>query len=50
MWGAVIVVIAMLLVLPVGLFAGGALWSALIGNAFGADRSWHTDDPAPADG
>jgi len=38
MWGAVIVVIAMLLVLPVGLFVAGALWSALIGGGFPADR------------
>jgi hypothetical protein len=38
MWGAVIVVIAMLLVLPAVLFVAGALWSALIGWAFSAER------------
>ena len=38
MWGAVIVVIAMLVVLPVGLFVAGGLWSALIGKAFSAER------------
>jgi len=31
MVGAVLVVIAMVIVLPVLLFVGGALWSALIG-------------------
>jgi hypothetical protein len=38
MWGAVLVVIVMLLLGPMGLFVGGALWSALIGNALSADR------------
>lgn len=33
MLGAVIVVIVMVLLGPVGLFVGGALWSALVGNA-----------------
>src|SRR5581483_3443307 len=31
--GAVIIVVAMVLVLPVALFVGGALWSALLGTA-----------------
>jgi hypothetical protein len=38
MWGAVIIVIAMVLVLPIGLFVAGALWSALVGRAFTAKR------------
>ena len=38
MWGAVIVVIVMLLVGPVILFAGGALWSGFIGAALSEDR------------
>jgi hypothetical protein len=38
MVGAVIVVLAMLFVLPVGLFVAGALWSAWIGGALEADR------------
>jgi hypothetical protein len=32
MLGAVIVVIVMVLLGPVALFVGGALWSALVGN------------------
>lgn len=38
MAGAVIVVVVMLLLGPVALFAGGALWSAFIGRALDADR------------
>src|SRR5436305_449295 len=38
MWGAVIVVIAMVLVLPIILFVAGALWSALVGRALTAER------------
>jgi len=38
MLGAVILVIGMLLVLPIGLFVAGALWSALIGRALTAER------------
>ena len=38
MWGAVILVIGMVLVLPVVLFVGGALWSALVGWSLTADR------------
>ena len=35
--GAVIIVIAMVLVLPIALFVGGALWSALLGSALAAE-------------
>ena len=38
MWGAVIVVIVMVLLGPIALFVGGALWSALVGQALEADR------------
>jgi hypothetical protein len=38
MLGAVIVVIVMLLVGPVALFVGGALWSSFIGRALNEDR------------
>jgi hypothetical protein len=38
MLGAVITVIVMLLVGPVLLFVGGALWSAFIGRALNEDR------------
>jgi hypothetical protein len=49
MWGAVIIVIVMVLLGPVGLFMGGALWSALIGKALEADRR-SAGGPAPAEG
>jgi hypothetical protein len=39
MLGAVIIVIVMLLVGPVILFLGGALWSGLIGRALNEDRA-----------
>jgi hypothetical protein len=45
MWGAVIIVIAMLLVIPMGLFMGGALWSALIGAAFPAEHQLPVEQP-----
>ena len=38
MAGAAIVVVVMVLLGPVALFAGGALWSAFIGRALDADR------------
>jgi len=38
MWGAVIVVIVMLLLGPIALFVGGALWSAMVGGSLEADR------------
>jgi hypothetical protein len=38
MLGAVIIVIVMLLLGPVTLFVGGALWSALVGTAMVKDR------------
>jgi len=38
MWGAVILVIGMVLVLPIALFVVGALWSALVGWSLTADR------------
>ncbi len=31
MWGALIIVVVMLLVGPIVLFAGGAVWSAVVG-------------------
>ena len=38
MAGAVVVVVVMLLLGPVVLFVGGALWSAFIGRALDSDR------------
>lgn len=38
MAGAVILVVAMLVVLPAALFAAGAVWSAILGQALEADR------------
>jgi hypothetical protein len=38
MWGAVILVIGMVFVLPIALFVAGALWSALVGWSLTADR------------
>jgi hypothetical protein len=38
MAGAVIVVLVMVLLGPIGLFVGGALWSAFIGRALVEDR------------
>ena len=38
MAGAVIVVLVMVLLGPIGLFVGGALWSAFIGRALEEDR------------
>jgi hypothetical protein len=38
MLGAVILVVAMVLVLPVALFAAGAIWSAVVGRALDLDR------------
>jgi hypothetical protein len=38
MLGAVIIVIVMLLVGPIALFVGGALWSGFIGRALNEDR------------
>ena len=37
MLGAVLVVVAMVIVLPAGLFASGAVWSALLGSALDTD-------------
>jgi hypothetical protein len=37
MVGGVLVVVAMLIVLPAGLFAAGALWSAILGTALDLD-------------
>jgi hypothetical protein len=37
MAGAVLVVVAMLIVLPAGLFAAGAVWSAILGTALDVD-------------
>jgi hypothetical protein len=48
MWGAVITVIVMLLLGPIALFVGGALWSSLVGNALDADRRG-AGEPAPAE-
>ncbi len=47
MVGAVILVVAMLIVAPVAIMVGGAIWSALMGWALteDADRR-HADDPA----
>jgi len=38
MWGAVILVIGMVVVLPIALFVVCALWSALVGWSLTADR------------
>jgi hypothetical protein len=38
MVGAVIVVLVMVLLGPIALFVGGALWSAFIGRALDEDR------------
>lgn len=38
MLGAVIIVIVMLLLGPIALFVGGALWSSFIGRALSEDR------------
>ena len=38
MLGAVIIVIVMLLLGPIALFVGGAMWSAFIGRALNEDR------------
>lgn len=38
MAGAVILVVAMLVVLPAALFAAGAVWSAILGQALTVDR------------
>jgi hypothetical protein len=37
MIGAVLVVVAMVIVLPAGLFAAGAVWCALLGSVLDAD-------------
>ena len=49
MTGAVIIVIVMLLLGPVGLFVGGALWSAMVGRALEADRRAAAES-TPAEG
>ena len=49
MWGAVIIVVVMLILGPVALFLGGALWSAFIGRALVEDRR-AAGDTAPAEG
>ena len=46
--GAVIIVIAMVLVLPIALFVGGALWSALLGSALAAERPPAEPEPDAA--
>jgi hypothetical protein len=48
MLGAAIVVIVMLLLGPIALFVGGALWSAFVGRALviEADRPSETDAEA----
>lgn len=48
MAGAVILVVAMLVVLPAALFAAGAVWSAILGQALTADRQ--AGGPSPRDG
>ena len=46
--GAVILVIAMVLALPVGLMVAGAVWSAVVGWAFGkGDDVPAESQPAP---
>ena len=49
--GAAIIVIVMLLLGPVALFVGGALWSAFVGRALvaEADRPSEADAEATAD-
>ena len=48
MLGAAIVVIVMLLLGPVALFVGGALWSAFIGRALVADADRPSEAEAEA--
>jgi hypothetical protein len=48
MLGAAIVVIVMLLVGPVTLFVGGALWSAFIGRALVVDAEHRPEAAADA--
>jgi hypothetical protein len=47
MIGAVLVVVAMVVVLPAGLFAAGAVWSAVLGSALDADARLRQQAPAP---
>jgi hypothetical protein len=44
--GAVLVVVAMVLLLPAGLFAAGAVWSAIVGSALDADARRRGQAPA----
>jgi hypothetical protein len=46
MVGAVLVVVAMVLVLPAGLFAAGAVWSAILGSALDAEARLRQQAPA----
>lgn len=48
MLGAVIIVIAMVLVLPVAIMFGGAVWSALLGWTFGGDDQTPAEPSAEA--
>jgi hypothetical protein len=48
MLGAVIVVIVMLLLGPVALFVGGALWSAFVGGALVIEADRPSDAEAEA--
>jgi len=48
MLGAAIVVIVMLLLGPVALFVGGALWSALVGRALVTEGDRPSEADAPA--
>ena len=50
MAGAVILVVAMLVVLPMALFAAGAVWSALLGGRLSALRPAGEPEAQPADG
>jgi hypothetical protein len=46
--GAVLIVIAMVLVLPVAVMFGGAVWSALVGWAFGSGEQTSAEPDAEA--
>jgi len=48
MLGAVIVVVAMVLLLPTALFAAGAAWSALLGESLEAEARRRAAHPKPA--
>jgi hypothetical protein len=48
--GALLIVVAMLVVLPFALFAAGAVWSALLGEALTAEARSRAGSAQPAGG